>query len=190
MNTGKDLWIKYYPAFERVSLSPESDFRWLMEKVTGQTYSLNTIDSEKPLDNDQLELACEFLDRRSMGEPVAYILGEWDFYGRTFNVGPGVLVPRSETELIIDLYKRFFSADQRLKIADLGSGSGCLAITLALESPQSHITAVEISEQAFAPRLLLRGLHFLQEAVSPTAPNDDVPRQHIVNLIEQSLTIL
>lgn len=149
MNTIKDLWIQYFPAFEKVSLSPESDFRWLMESVTGDSQGILTVDSEKQLEKFQVDQAKTLLDRRVMGEPVAYILGEWDFYGRTFSVGEGVLIPRPETELIVDLYKRYFQKDQRLKIADLGSGSGCLAITLALESPGSHVTAVEFSEAAF-----------------------------------------
>lgn len=149
MTTIKDLWLQYAPKFKLVSQSPESDFRWILELVTGAHLGVQAFNSEKKLAIEQTKRAHELLQRRTTGEPVAYILGEWDFYGRTFFVGPGVLIPRPESELIIDLYKRFFKKDQRLKIVDLGSGSGCLAVTLALESQHSHVTAVEISDQAF-----------------------------------------
>lgn len=71
--------------------------------------------------------------RRLNGEPVAYILGEKEFYGRTFKVTPATLVPRPETELVIDSAKNYFSGQNSGSFADLGTGSGCIAVTLALE---------------------------------------------------------
>lgn len=71
--------------------------------------------------------------RRLAGEPVAYIMGKKEFYGRDFKVNPAVLIPRPETELIIDAAKAAFQWRAAGRFADLGTGSGCIAVTLALE---------------------------------------------------------
>ncbi len=88
----------------------------------------------------------ELLARRLAGEPIAYILGEREFYGRSFKVGPSVLIPRPETELLVDLAKVNMPADRPCNILDLGTGSGCIAITLAIECPACKVTAVDSSE--------------------------------------------
>lgn len=89
----------------------------------------------------------ELLERRLTREPLAYILGSWEFYGRKFFVGPGVLVPRADTETVIEAA---LSLDPPKTILDIGTGSGCLAITLALEWPDAAVTAVDISPEALA----------------------------------------
>lgn len=92
----------------------------------------------------------DLLKRREAGEPVAYILGEWEFYARSFAVGPGVLIPRPETELIIDEVKKIFSGSEyAFSFADFGSGSGCLGITIAKEFPFSTGVLIEKSKGAF-----------------------------------------
>ena len=98
--------------------------------------------SDETLDNvDALNAQ---VDRRIRGEPLAYILGYREFYGRRFFVTPDVLIPRPETEDIITLAK----AINPDKIIDIGTGSGCIAITLALELPSAQISAVDISDEA------------------------------------------
>ncbi|MCQ2570776.1 MAG: peptide chain release factor N(5)-glutamine methyltransferase [Candidatus Saccharibacteria bacterium] len=84
------------------------------------------------------------VDRRADGEPLAYILGHREFYGRNFFVTPDVLIPRPETETIIDIVKQISPAS----IMDVGTGSGCIAITLSLELPEASINAVDISDDA------------------------------------------
>ena len=81
--------------------------------------------------------------RRAEGEPLAYILGYREFYGRRFFVTPNVLIPRPETETIIDIVKELKPA----KILDVGTGSGCIAITCALET-DTQVDAVDISDDA------------------------------------------
>lgn len=88
----------------------------------------------------------DFLDRRRGGEPLAYIFGWREFYGRRFEVGPGVLIPRQETETLIEVAAPWLTGGG--SALDLGTGSGCLAITLALEAPNARVTAVDISERA------------------------------------------
>lgn len=85
-----------------------------------------------------------FVERRANKEPLAYILGYRNFYGRRFFVTPDVLIPRPESETIIELAKTAKPA----RILDVGTGSGCLAITLALELPGTEISAIDISDEA------------------------------------------
>ncbi|WP_339924922.1 peptide chain release factor N(5)-glutamine methyltransferase [uncultured Cyclobacterium sp.] len=82
------------------------------------------------------------------GEPIQYVLGKAPFYGRYFKVAPGVLIPRNETEELVQLIAQ--NHQEAIKILDLGTGSGCIAISLALECPKAEITAIDISEQALA----------------------------------------
>lgn len=88
------------------------------------------------------------LDRRLAGEPIAYILGEKEFHGRTFRVTPDVLIPRPETELLVELALAQCRTVASPRILDLGTGSGCIAITLALECPSASVSAVEHSPSA------------------------------------------
>jgi len=87
------------------------------------------------------------ITRRAAREPVAYITGKRDFYGRTFRVSPAVLIPRPETEGIVEAALPLLRGIE-LTIADIGTGSGCLAITLALECPRARIVATDTSVAA------------------------------------------
>lgn len=100
------------------------------------------------LDPVNEEAAERLLQRRLNREPLAYILGSREFYGRPFEVGPGVLIPRQETETLIEVALQHATADS--VIADIGTGSGCIAITLALELPGSKTIATDISPDALA----------------------------------------
>ena len=91
----------------------------------------------------------ELARRRINGEPLQYLLGEWEFYGLPFSVGEGVLIPRPETEMLVDCTLRFTDGKKGLKIADLCSGSGCIAVTLALNTENCRVIAVEKSAAAF-----------------------------------------
>jgi len=86
--------------------------------------------------------------RRIAGEPVAYLTGEREFYGRSFAVTPAVLIPRHETELLVELALQRLSAGTTYRVLDLGAGSGCIGITIAAERPQSQVTLVDVSEAA------------------------------------------
>lgn len=92
----------------------------------------------------------ELVKRRCQGEPLQYLLGEWEFYGLPMRVGEGVLIPRPDTETLIDnvlglVRKKSLKAP---KIADLCSGSGCIAVTLKHLIPSAEVCAVELSEKA------------------------------------------
>lgn len=88
------------------------------------------------------------VSRRALGEPAAYILGEKEFFGLNFRVSPDVLIPRPETELMVEEALRFFSPDAALRFADFGTGSGALAVALAHEFTAAQGLAIDLSESA------------------------------------------
>ena len=88
------------------------------------------------------------LERRLQGEPVAYIFGEKEFYGITLHVNPAVLIPRPETELLVDLALAKISVESPCHVLDLGTGSGAIAISLATFRPLAHVVAVDASMAA------------------------------------------
>jgi release factor glutamine methyltransferase len=90
----------------------------------------------------------EYLKRRVAGEPVAYILGEREFYGLTFRVTPDVLIPRPETELLVELALARIPEGEPLRLLDIGTGSGCIAVTLAQLRPGARVIATDASAAA------------------------------------------
>lgn len=92
----------------------------------------------------------ELVGRRAAGEPVAYLTGMREFYGRNFTVSPAVLIPRPETELLVELGIAKLAGIPRPRILELGTGSGCIAVTLALELAAATVTAADISPDALA----------------------------------------
>lgn len=90
----------------------------------------------------------ELVARRAAGEPLQYLLGEWEFLGRTFRVDPRALIPRHETEAIVEMARD--AAPAARTILDAGTGSGVLAVSLALERPEARVVAVDRSEAALA----------------------------------------
>ena len=100
---------------------------------------------EQPLMKDELTQFKEMVRRRIEGEPFQHILGKADFYGRDFIVNKHVLIPRAETEIIIELLKK---RDAVESILEIGTGSGCIAITMSLENLTTSIIATDVSKEA------------------------------------------
>lgn len=100
-------------------------------------------DQDQPSPSQQSGIA-ELIARRAAGEPVAYILGEREFYGRTFKTTPDVLIPRPDTELLVEAALNELPHGRAARILDLGTGSGCIAISLALERPEVFVVATDI----------------------------------------------
>lgn len=88
------------------------------------------------------------VERRMAGEPIAYLVGEREFFGRAFLVTPAVLIPRPETELLVELALAHFDDRRSVRVLDLGTGSGALAVSLALELPDADVVAVDRSREA------------------------------------------
>ena len=100
------------------------------------------------IDKIQEELISSILKKRIKSEPLAYILNEWDFYGETFYLDKNSLIPRQDTELLIDLVLKKYDKESKLNILDLGTGSGVIGITLSKLYPNSMITISDISSKA------------------------------------------
>ncbi|HEY9447107.1 MAG TPA: peptide chain release factor N(5)-glutamine methyltransferase [Burkholderiales bacterium] len=101
------------------------------------------------------ELSCgqaltyqQWVERRARGEPVAYIVGFREFYGRSFRVTVDVLIPRPETELLVDMALKVAGGRALPTVLDLGTGCGCIALSIAAECPGARVTAVDYSEAA------------------------------------------
>ncbi len=98
-------------------------------------------------EEDQLQIE-SITEKRIVGIPLPYVLGEWSFYGRTFKVNPNVLIPRADTEILIEIALSKINLYDTFNILDLGCGTGIIGITLALERPLSKVTLIDQSEDA------------------------------------------
>jgi release factor glutamine methyltransferase len=131
----------------QVPLDPV-DTRILLCHALGLSRIQLITQSERMLTSDEAANFSLLLQRRIAGEPIAYIIGEREFYGLPFHVTPDVLIPRPETELLVDL------ALERLPVngsmLDMGTGSGAIAVAVAHERPDAAVTAVDVSSAALA----------------------------------------
>ncbi|HQR03755.1 MAG TPA: peptide chain release factor N(5)-glutamine methyltransferase [Rhodocyclaceae bacterium] len=125
-----------------------SEARLLLSHVLGRGSAWIEAHREDSLTVDEVARFTELVARRGEGEPVAYLLGTREFYGRDFIVDRDVLIPRPETELLVDLAREKCISLTQPRILDLGTGSGCIAITLALELHQPCVSAVDASAAA------------------------------------------
>ena len=130
---------------------PRREAMLLLELATGWTRTEQLVNSGLDLPYDRQHRLDELVTRRCRREPFAYLAGSKEFYGRSFAVGPGVLVPRPETETLVDaaLEARPVRSDQ-LRVLDLGIGSGCLLLTLLAEFPEATGVGVDASGEALA----------------------------------------
>lgn len=121
----------------------------IVADLLGCTNSALRLLSETEVEDLTVEKAKAFVERRLAHEPLQYILGKWEFYGREFFVGDGVLIPRPETELLIDTAINELKGKTQPVCYDLCSGSGCIGITVSKEIPDSRVYMLEKSEKAF-----------------------------------------
>jgi release factor glutamine methyltransferase len=124
------------------------DARVLLCYAVGRDSAYLAAHPEVPLRPNEQENYTNLVERRAKGEPVAYLTGEREFYGRLFRITPAVLIPRSETELLVDLALERIPQDGPVRVLELGTGSGCVAISLASERPQAKVLALDRSLDA------------------------------------------
>jgi release factor glutamine methyltransferase len=103
-------------------------------------------DLDRPLEKEELAAYRALIERRVEGEPVQYLTGRRDFYGRTFHVDPRVLIPRPETELLVEAVLRALPQGGSPRLLDVATGSGCIAVTLAAERPEATVVATDVDE--------------------------------------------
>ena len=129
--------------------SPAFEVSVLMEDLLNLPRNPEITVPETVLKPEEEEKLFSAAKKRTEGYPLQYIIGNWEFFGRKFFVGEGVLIPRPETELLCETVLKYFSRTMPPKIVDLCSGSGCIAITLAKELGGADVTAVELYDGAF-----------------------------------------
>ncbi|MBA2658694.1 MAG: peptide chain release factor N(5)-glutamine methyltransferase [Nitrosospira sp.] len=128
----------------------DSDARMLVQHVLKVSHAHLIAHADQELNPEQARYFQLLVVRRFHGEPVAYLIGSREFYSLDFKVTPAVLIPRPETELLVDLALERIPANRPCKVLDLGTGSGAIAITIAKHRPLADIVAVDFSAAAAA----------------------------------------
>ncbi|MBI5853456.1 MAG: peptide chain release factor N(5)-glutamine methyltransferase [Planctomycetes bacterium] len=134
---------------ERGVDAPRRSMELLMGHVLGLDRLKLYLAHDRPVSADERTRLRELVARRGRHEPVAHLLGSWEFYGHELEVGPDVLVPRPETEGLVDLALARLPAET-CRVVDLGTGSGAIAIAIALARPAAEIVAIDCSAAALA----------------------------------------
>lgn len=187
MMTVNDLF-RY--GFKKLSESeiedPEFDARCLVEYCLGFNTSEFFIKRNELITSDKEEEYRGLIARRCNREPLQYIIGKWEFYSNEFYVGEGVLVPRPETEMIIDEVKKLLIKKPRATVVDFCSGSGCIAITIAKLFPDVKVYAVEKYDEAYG--YILRNIH-LNHVTNVIAIKGDVFDTKVLGDIKPDLIV-
>lgn len=144
----KDYWSKLVPLYDA------REAKAITDHVFSVRFGLSKADVlcgavERMTVSDRAELDRMF-GRLAAAEPVQYVIGRTEFCGRPFNVRPGVLIPRPETEELCGLITAGNKGREGLKVLDVGTGSGCIAVTLASDMSQAKVSAWDISPEALA----------------------------------------
>lgn len=126
------------------------EFRMLLGEVTGLSRAAQIGHPEQSLSAEQAVNLQALVARRLQGEPMAYLLAEREFYSLPFHVSPAVLIPRPETELLVDLALARLPEGRPARVLDVGTGSGIIAVTIAHFRPLVAVTAADVSAQALA----------------------------------------
>ncbi|MFB4321725.1 MULTISPECIES: peptide chain release factor N(5)-glutamine methyltransferase [Paenibacillus] len=134
-------------------MEPQRNAQLLLEHVLGLSGTSYYMALAEPFPADRRRALEEAINRKAQGVPAQYIIGEQEFYGRPFEVTPAVLIPRPETELLVEAVLKYgreltLRPDGGLKVVDIGTGSGAIAITLALQSKGWDVLASDISPDA------------------------------------------
>ncbi len=127
-----------------------NEAHWMFESAfkCGAEYAI--FHSADEADEKKANRFSEMINLRKSGVPVQYVIGEWDFYGFTFRVGEGVLIPRPETEMLVDFALDYLKNKSDPVVFDLCAGSGCIGLSVAKSRPDAKVFLLEKSEKAFA----------------------------------------
>lgn len=125
-----------------------SEARLLLSAALNKTKEFLIAHPDKELSCEEEALFHSYLERAQKGEPIPYIIGVQEFWGRPFHVTPATLIPRPDTETLIEHALNFLKSKPSSRVLDLGTGSGCIAITLALECPHATVWACDKSTDA------------------------------------------
>lgn len=149
VKTYKDLLVKSQKQLTEHGIeNAEYDCRELLAKALDKSISELSLIMGEEAEKSVETAFSELCKRRQSGEPLQYILGEWEFYGLPFKVGEGVLIPRQDTETLVDIVINKYKKKDNLIITDLCSGSGCIPVALEKYLSCKAVYAVEKSEKA------------------------------------------
>ncbi len=130
--------------------SPRVDAEHLVAKALGLTRLDLYLQHDRPLTEAELATARELVRRRGTREPLAYVLGEWGFRRLTLTTDPRALIPRPETEVVVERCLALLAGLDEPEVLDVGTGTGAIALSIAQEHPGARLTAVDLSEDALA----------------------------------------
>jgi release factor glutamine methyltransferase len=147
-DTLKNIQSKLYEGIGLSSDEAKLEARFILEHVLKIAQKEIIQKSDLQIDTDNQTKIEYITEKRIAGIPLPYLLGEWSFYGRTFKVNPHVLIPRADTEILIEKALSKINAHDLYEILDLGCGTGIIGITIALERPLSNVTLIDQSEHA------------------------------------------
>ena len=143
--TIKDIIIKYSKELETISDTPRLDVEILLEKALGDVDNLYIrLNLNKQVTKDEEELFKSLIEDRIKGRPIAYIVGNREFMGLDFYVKEGVLIPRPDTEPLVEELIELSSDKRNINILDIGTGSGAITISLAKYLPNSNVTSFDM----------------------------------------------
>ena len=143
-----NIQSKLYEGIGYSSDEAKLEARFILEHVLKIAQKEIIQKSDLQIDTDNQTEIEYITEKRIAGIPLPYLLGEWSFYGRTFKVNPHVLIPRADTEILIEKALSKINAHDLYEILDLGCGTGIIGITIALERPLSNVTLIDQSEHA------------------------------------------
>jgi release factor glutamine methyltransferase len=135
---------------ERTSDTARLDAELLLAHTLGRQRIELYTDLDRPLQTAELDAYRELVARRARREPVAYILGEWGFRRLTLNVDSRALIPRPETEIVVERALGRIEGIDRPRVIDVGTGTGAIALAIADECPGAEVTAIDVSADALA----------------------------------------
>jgi release factor glutamine methyltransferase len=128
--------------------SARIEVRGLLQTVLQVSHAYLLSHSEYQLYDEQYAHYSTLFERRLCGEPIAYILGEREFFGLNFKVTPATLIPRPETELLVEIALQRILRQGACRVLDMGTGSGAIALSIAQQRPNAEVVAVDASEAA------------------------------------------
>lgn len=147
--TIKETLIQAEQALRQADIIPyQFEAKELVAWVLGISPNMLWLKRDEEMPQEAEEKLKKAILSRTNGEPLQYIIGDWEFYSLPFKVGPGVLIPRADTELLVDSALEFLKDKKGAVVADLCSGSGCIAIAVAHERPDCKVSALELSSEA------------------------------------------
>lgn len=183
-----DLLSSLQQQFDSYSETASLDAQVLIAHILEKPRSWVLAHPEATLSLEQENALDLALGRLQNGEPLPYVLGQWEFFGLAFNLTPSVLIPRPETELLVEFTIQWLKTRphllnpaRHLRIVDVGTGCGCIAISLAFHFPGLQLLAIDISRAALQVAFenakrhqLLQSFHFIQTDLLSSFPNRPV----------------